>query len=126
MKKQLAIVLAMLYTLLTVGINVSLHYCCGDIASVSFYSPATSCCGDDAGADSCCQDRVVVVHLDDQQALKARVELLQISGIAETILVEFVPTPNRGDALPAVGLKSEIHLPKEPAWLRYCSLVYYG
>lgn len=76
MKKTTAILLAILYTAITSGFTVNVHYCMGKLASVKLLSPATKECGKCGKTDqsnSCCKDelkfcKVAVSH----QAAKAQ------------------------------------------------------
>ena len=52
LKKHIASCLAVLYLVLSSGIVVNLHYCCGELETITMVTEHTSC-SDDA-ADSCC------------------------------------------------------------------------
>ena len=71
MKKSILILLMLVYSLSSVGMTVSLHYCCGKLDGISFTGKQkTTCpmCGKDESS-SCCKDTVVKVKLPaDQQA----------------------------------------------------------
>lgn len=60
MKKFAVICLALLYTVLTSGFTVNVHYCMGQIASVKWHTPADEACGicGMTKKHGCCQDEV--------------------------------------------------------------------
>ncbi|SIO54406.1 HYC_CC_PP family protein [Chitinophaga niabensis] len=78
MKKLLTICFAVLYTLITSGFTVNMHYCMGELAAVDLHdthSDACPKCGMDVKGD-CCKDEAKFVKLDNShQAAKAFVEL---------------------------------------------------
>jgi hypothetical protein len=52
--------LIFLYVLFSLGIQVHLHYCCGNLKDVTFFSPVQSCCDHEQGENNvidhaCCQ-----------------------------------------------------------------------
>jgi hypothetical protein len=68
-KKQISIFLAVLLLVSNVGLAFNVHYCGGEIASVSLNSTLPSlksekgCCGAKTSKkDSCCKDRKIVVQ----------------------------------------------------------------
>lgn len=77
MKKLLTICFAVLYTLITSGFTVNMHYCMGELASVNLHDTHNdSCpkCGMDVKGD-CCKDEAKFVKLDNShQAAKAFVD----------------------------------------------------
>lgn len=53
-KKWLVILLVSAYAVIISGVEVTMHYCCGKLENVSFWSDAgNECCGEENG-DSCC------------------------------------------------------------------------
>jgi len=69
MKKILATILLILYLMPTFGLNVTVHYCFGKIASVSLGSSATNqcVCGIKKTTRSCCIDKNFTFQVDDNQ-----------------------------------------------------------
>ncbi len=78
MKKFLTICIALLYTLITSGFSVNVHYCMGELASVDLHdSHDDGCnkCGMPTKGD-CCKDEAHFVKYDDShQAAKAGIGL---------------------------------------------------
>ncbi|MFV0545222.1 MAG: HYC_CC_PP family protein [Bacteroides sp.] len=70
MKKPLLIFLALVYTVISIGITVNMHYCMGHLAEVSWVSSPKPCCDSGAsGLDShCCSNQQITAKLAiDQQ-----------------------------------------------------------
>lgn len=72
MKKSLIILLILMYILPAIGINISVHYCENQIASISLmYSNKTLCsCNpsqeDEQNQDDCCKNKSVNIKFLDQ------------------------------------------------------------
>ena len=63
-KKRVSLFLALLILVSNVGLAFNVHYCGGEIASVSLNtsvtaSPEKKCCGASEKKSSCCKDKVV-------------------------------------------------------------------
>lgn len=70
MKRISVILLMFLYLILAIGINGSVHYCGGDIASITVNGIGSSekCgCGSKRMASDCCNDKDFSFQLDDDQ-----------------------------------------------------------
>lgn len=70
MKRSIALALFLLYVVPVIGINISVHYCCGKIASISFGAEnANLCaCGSKKMKKNCCQNKTFSFQLKcDQQ-----------------------------------------------------------
>ena len=68
MKRYLTILFSFLYLFLAMGISVNLHYCHGEVDSVSFFSQEGSCCCHKAGKPShCCFDENYKYELNSEQ-----------------------------------------------------------
>ncbi|WP_341837757.1 hypothetical protein WJU16_07790 [Chitinophaga pollutisoli] len=78
MKKFLTICIAGLYTLITSGFSVNVHYCMGELASVDLHDThdeGCNKCGMPVKGD-CCKDEAHFVKYDDShQAAKAGTNL---------------------------------------------------
>ncbi len=74
MKKLITICIAILYTLITSGFSVNVHYCMGELASVDLHDSHDEACGKCGMAvkGDCCKDEAKFVKLDNtHQAAKA-------------------------------------------------------
>lgn len=78
MKKFLTICIALLYTLITSGFSVNVHYCMGELASVELHGSQDERCGK-CGMKSkgdCCKDEAHFVKYDDShQVAKSGISL---------------------------------------------------
>ena len=77
MKKVVSIILLFLYMIPVIGINASVHYCGGKIASVSFGAEkAQKCaCGSKKMKKNCCKDKEFSFKLKDSQQKTQQVTL---------------------------------------------------
>ncbi|MGE7774325.1 HYC_CC_PP family protein [Chitinophaga sp. NPDC101104] len=89
MKKFLTICIAILYSLITSGFSVNVHYCMGELASVDLHdSHDEGCnkCGMEKKGE-CCKDEARFVKYDDShQGAKAGVSLPEPSPVILTLL----------------------------------------
>jgi len=70
-RKALIAILAFLYLAVASGIEMNIHYCMGEVASVEFGSPEKSVCGK-CGMESkkgCCDDETKFVKIEDSHQL---------------------------------------------------------
>ncbi|WP_430974132.1 HYC_CC_PP family protein [Sunxiuqinia rutila] len=128
MKKLVSIVFSIFYLTLTIGLAVNVHYCQGALESVDLYAANDSCCCGDTGPDqSCCQDEAQFLKLDNELRLVSSPRLdmqplvLSLLPAEETDqALTTAPAPTHSRALtPTPPLE-------QPAWLLFCSLIYYG
>jgi hypothetical protein len=58
MKRALATIIFILYVISSIGISISVHYCGGEVSSVSFDSSSTEkcVCGSQKMKNECCKD----------------------------------------------------------------------
>jgi hypothetical protein len=90
MKKIIALMMLMIYSVFTAGVTVYSHYCAGKLSSLSILetnSKGCDKCGKDMSKD-CCKDAQQKLSLDDSQ-VKSTLQLVEpdFSGLAI-----FVPT----------------------------------
>ena len=74
LKKQICLFLAFFVLVSNVGFALNVHYCDGQIASVSFNTSSASsieknCCGVIETVSHCCKDKVVVFQKKSDQAV---------------------------------------------------------
>lgn len=48
MKRSIAVIVVALYGLLSIGVHVHLHYCCGKLSGLHLVSGADGCCGSES------------------------------------------------------------------------------
>jgi len=128
MKKLAAILFSVFYLVATVGVAVNVHYCHGEIQSVEIFTGENSCCcGDKANTNTCCQIDSQLIQFENETASTSNFRLTIEEPVLElpfspehrgvpVYSSEFLPFYTEAEAFP----------PGLPAWLKYCSLVYYG
>ncbi|RYG06428.1 MAG: hypothetical protein EOO02_00615 [Chitinophagaceae bacterium] len=71
MKKLFISILALLYLAVATGVEMNIHYCMGEIASVEYGAPENGACSK-CGMESkkgCCEDESKLLKLDDSHQL---------------------------------------------------------
>ncbi|MEZ5172434.1 MAG: hypothetical protein R2850_02695 [Bacteroidia bacterium] len=58
MKSIVNILILFVYLSGSLGINLQIHYCGGELSSISFNKPADDCCSCDEDSD-CCSNEIV-------------------------------------------------------------------
>lgn len=125
MKKLLTICMAILYTLITSGFSVNVHYCMGELASVDLHDSHKEACGK-CGMPvkgDCCKDEAKFLKLDNtHQAAKV------FAGLTNTITA--VPVAIQPQWLQAVHTTPVLHtwaplhapppVPATPLYLQHC------
>ncbi|MEL7587486.1 MAG: hypothetical protein AAGU19_12295 [Prolixibacteraceae bacterium] len=126
MNKLAAILISLFYLTVTVGLAVNAHYCHGELESVGLYGQTDDCCcGDVSGDGDCCHNVVQHITLDDEQAPGSRPDI-------QPQVFDLLITEDRSGDLPAgtgqppFVSTSDFSPADLPAWLLFCSLVYYG
>lgn len=101
MKKTFAILMLVVYTVLTAGMTIIVHTCGGETDTIVAITTVEDPCGcDDASAadimDKCCTSEVSTAKLDDAQKISAAtiIEKLTVVGQLQTLL--FVAQFNTG------------------------------
>ena len=62
LQKLIHIALVLLLLLSTTGVTISMHYCSGDLVSMSVIGEAESCCEDNCG---CCENKSIHFKVED-------------------------------------------------------------
>ena len=108
LKKHIASCLAVLYLILSSGIVVNLHYCCGELETITMVTDHTSC-SDDA-ATSCCGAGDINTTTDDKGCCDDDVINLNDSDVDNVLL-----THNSLDLFVGVLYQYESHVFTESA-----------
>jgi hypothetical protein len=126
MKRIATLSFALLYLFLITGIIVNIHYCLGEIASVSLFSKGDPCCcGDRDMADGCCDDQQLVLQFDtDEQKIELKIFDFSIAVVGE-ILAPQTSVSHSIDAKNPVRDCTDPP-PKIPLWLKHSNLTFYG
>jgi len=130
MIKQIATILFSLFYLLTIiGVQVDVHYCANEVASIALYSTENGCCcGPSAETtDGCCSDESFIIQSTGEQRLTSSYRVL----VQEAILSEVasaLPKPLFGETNQQLSFPPRFSIPplKRHLWLLNCSLTYYG
>ncbi|HVI45656.1 MAG TPA: hypothetical protein VM802_12335 [Chitinophaga sp.] len=128
MKRFLAIFFAMLYTLLTSGFSVNMHYCMGKLASVKLQSaPADMCgkCGKPTKGMDCCKNEFRFCKVTEtHQAAKALQTDFQLSTDL-TLPVKVLSAPSLSSrTIPAFRyLHDPPEPPSNPIFLQNCTFL---
>ena len=118
LKKHIASCLAVLYLILSSGIVVNLHYCCGELETISMVTNDTGC--NDDVAISCCGAVEVDTATDDKGCCDDDVINLNDSDV-DTVLV----THNGLDLFVGVSQLQEAHVVAEVIQLTQAALPHF-
>lgn len=127
MRKILAVALIGLYLVLNLGVNLSAHFCSGDLKSVSLTSQADKCCCDAGGVNQkCCTDKTVYIQYEnsDKQISSFRLELGKFQLFINNWYAKDTLVVKQERVAPVVQHRAPP--PKKLLWLHHCSLTYYG
>lgn len=93
MKPFLIKILLVFYLILSIGINVSVHYCGNEVASVSvLFSNSKKCgCAGKESSKGCCQDKEVTFQIAEDQ-YKVPEVVSNTESITRLFLPSFVST----------------------------------
>lgn len=69
MRSIAAILLSLTYLVTTSGFIVGVHYCQGEVESVTIGAEAGHCCCQDFDMDACCDDEIVQVKVDTDHTI---------------------------------------------------------
>lgn len=70
MKKVTAILFSAFYLIATIGVAVNIHYCHGEVESVSVYEDPTGCCCDTKeNGSGCCSNESFVLQFEDKEQI---------------------------------------------------------
>lgn len=126
MKKMLTICIAVLYTLITSGFTVNLHYCMGELASVNLHeSHEDGCpkCGMDVKGD-CCHDEAKLLKVSENHFGSS----FATTGIVHSFAL---PVSLQPDWLQPLAERQVLHagaplhapplIPSNPLYTTYCT-----
>lgn len=128
MRKLTAILVSITYLVLSTGLMVNLHYCQGEIESVSIIAKnSTCCCGTMDFDDGCCHNEQLLIQLDsDQQIVSSSVQF--------SVVFKFIETENYEDQFNLkASTENEVYVfrdlsppPKIAIWKANCAFLFYG
>jgi len=126
--------LAIFYMILSIGIEVDLHYCLGELKDIKVFNhqdEETKCCNDNVcsleRSFSCCDNEHLCYHIDDEQLTSkqlGKVNVNQQQGWLTTTSFSFQSNSNLYTN--KAYLKAELEHQAQPAYLLNCAFIYYG
>lgn len=129
MKKAVAIAIGMIYLLLTAGVQIHKHYCCGKLKEISFTGTPDLCCTADEGTCSfshkCCDIKEFNLKIVDEHR-NPHIDVLKTGSVG---IIKF-------PSLPVINVFSieepvvfcDDHAPpvQRDLYELHCSLIVYG
>jgi hypothetical protein len=83
----------LIYSVASTGLLVKVHYCCGDLISVSLITPK-SCCGKSFKIKGCCHNETKYIKVKDKQVLNNESDDVQpILAVIESIEFQLIYIP---------------------------------
>jgi len=128
MKKLSAILLSVLYLVLTTGISLNIHYCGGKIESVSFISEVNSCCCEsNEMQNNCCKNKQLFIKFESDQKLIScntiNFKADEYVGIQNSVLL----SEHRFESKQQSFSFFDFNPPPGPdIWKLNCAFLYYG
>jgi len=127
MKRFVSIILSFLYISLSTSAAVSIHYCGGELESITINSHTEGCCCVYSEMSSdCCKDESLILKLDTDQTINVVQNILPEQIIILSILTnQFELLKDNGIEL--VCDNYFVPPPKlQPIWLMNCTFTFYG
>ncbi len=128
MKKLLVIAFSLFYILAGTGVNLTMHFCHGELSYVEAFDTEGPCCCPVTGADDdCCFERIININKQDDH-LTSQVQAVSYDQDPVEAAQSFsdigIGDTTAGDQISIC--KSFPSRSDHPIWLRNCSLVFYG
>lgn len=127
MKRFLSIILSFLYISLSTSAAISIHYCGGELESISINSQSEGCCcGSSEISRDCCKDESLVLKLDTDQTISSVQNILPEQIIILSILTNQFELLNE-NGIDLIVDNYFVPPPKsQPIWLMNCTFTFYG
>ena len=133
LRKLLTILASVVYFILTIGISFNVHYCEGEVKSISVFEGNETCCTTNECnisctiPDNCCDDEEYLLQFfSDNQLLSIRnISFHQYVFILNKKLIYVEPILEKNDLIKSYNLD----LPPQKNEYRYiqnCSLLFYA
>lgn len=125
----MAISLLSMYVLLTVGVHVHMHYCCGQLTRVCVAANYDPCCRTAAHKESntvaknCCSDNLLDLIIKDEHCISY---FKYVSGEAVVNEESVVPLLTVLSKSPAIAVHPTAQKQKLRLFLQHSSLIYYA
>lgn len=127
--------LVILYLALSIGIEIDLHYCLGELKDVSFFNhqdKAENCCSDNVcvleKAFDCCDSEHLCYHIEADQLTNKQIIKLNPGSDQEKLLNAniYYLTNNNWVYLNEFNAAPDTCPYPSPIYLLNCSLIHYG
>ena len=128
MKKFTSILISVLYLFITTGFTLNMHYCSGELESISIFSRQNNCCcGGGEMENNCCNNKQFFLQFDaDQKVIAPNVlsfEQYKFIKIEKHVLFDYEASE--------VELQNMFHSnlpppPKQAIWKTNCTFLFYG
>jgi len=128
MKRFLVISFAIFYLLLTAGFTVNIHYCLGEIESITpFVQVDNCCCGTAEMPMDCCGDEQMIFQFSpDDQLIKSEQSIFK-TPLFEIIEIASVRSVENEDHQKLIYKICKPPPPDNiPIWLKYSNFTFYG
>ena len=129
MKRFLSISIAAIYLLIITGLQVTAHYCHGELESVKIIVENDPCCCSNGEMDNnCCSNDNISFQADIDNHLAAEnkiiLEQYQVYAVVLYSITDIlIETEEEQIAVYSFGIPP---IQYQPLWLLNCSLTYYG
>lgn len=127
MNRLAAIFLTGFYVIATIGVAINVHYCHGEVASVSVYFSVDSCaCGKVIGKNHCCDDQTFLFQLEeDQRVSESLAFVFTQQAPAAPVSIPDIPVVDNGSGI-LPSLCPNPPPSSQPAWLLHQAFILYG
>lgn len=128
MRKVVSISFAVLYTFLTVGVQLHMHFCHDELKQVSFFEEIDRCCESESSNScelekKCCEFARVDFSLDDEHQPVVNVSADQLFFEEPIALSNLVVEGNPSDYSIS---NNQLRGPPERLYLLNCAFTFYG
>jgi len=128
MKRISVILFSAVYLLLTAGFTMNIHYCLGEIESISIIPIADDCCCGDTSMDmGCCGNETMILQFSPDDQLIQSDNTVFKAPLFEIIEIATIRSIDHEDH-EKVALKNCNSPPAEniPIWLKNSNFTFYG
>ena len=129
MKKLASIIVSIVYLVLSTGVLVNLHYCQGEIESISVVTNNSLCCCAtiDFDDNGCCKNEQLLVHLDnDEQIITKHRKLQEVFKFIEKDSFEKLLVEDDSIGKEYFTFEDISPPPKLGIWKTNCTFLFYG
>ncbi len=128
MKKIASIIISTLYLLVSTGIFINMHYCGGELESISLLSEQKVCCCDgNEIASNCCSNKQLFLQFDAEQKTTASntlsFEQYKFIKIEKPVIIGFEELEVELQNLFSYDLPPP---PKQAIWKINCTFLFYS